>query len=162
GSPLFVGPLGAGSAAKLVANSTLFGVLGALGEAMVLAGRLGLSRESVFEVLAATPLAAQAERRRPQIDSGGYPVRFSLALALKRWSQAEWLPPMLATLTERRFSDPGWIFERKLDGERCLAFRRGARTRLLSRNQLSANDSYPEVVAALARQSADDFVVDGE
>jgi len=83
GSPLFVGPLGAGSAAKLVANSTLFGVLGALGEAMVLAGRLGLSRESVFEVLAATPLAAQAERRRPQIDSGGYPVRFSLALALK-------------------------------------------------------------------------------
>ena len=67
---------------------------------------------------------------------------------LKRWSQAEWLPPMLATLTERRFSDPGWIFERKLDGERCLAFRRGARTRLL--------------VAALARQSADDFVVDGE
>jgi len=83
GSPLHVGPVGAGSAAKLVANSTLFGVLGALGEALVLGERLGLSRDAAFEVLAATPLAAQAERRRPQIDSGGYPVRFSLALALK-------------------------------------------------------------------------------
>ena len=81
---------------------------------------------------------------------------------LKRRPQPEWMPPMLATLTERRFSDPGWIFERKLDGERCLAFRRGPRTRLLSRNQLSANDSYPEVVAALAGQRAEDFVVDGE
>ncbi len=32
---------------------------------------------------------------------------------------------MLATLTDRHFSDPGWILERKLDGERCLAFRLG-------------------------------------
>jgi len=37
----------------------------------------------------------------------------------------------LATLTERRFSDPGWIFERKFDGMRCLAFRDGDRVRLL-------------------------------
>ena len=35
----------------------------------------------------------------------------------------EWLAPMLATLTDERFSDPGWIFERKLDGERVLAWR---------------------------------------
>ena len=83
GSPIHVGPVGAGSAAKLVANSTLFGVLGALGEALVLAKRLGLSQDAAFEVLAATPLAAQAERRRPSIESGEYPARFSLALARK-------------------------------------------------------------------------------
>jgi len=83
GSPLHVGPVGAGSAAKLVANSTLFGVLGALGEALVLAKRLGLSQDVAFEVLAATPLGAQAERRRPSIESGEYPARFSLALARK-------------------------------------------------------------------------------
>ena len=81
---------------------------------------------------------------------------------LKPGPQPDWMSPMLATLTERRFSDPRWIYERKLDGERCLAFRSGSRTRLLSRNQLSANDYYPEVVEALSRQSADDFVVDGE
>ncbi len=35
----------------------------------------------------------------------------------------EWVPPMLATLTEARFSDPRSMFERKLDGERVLGFR---------------------------------------
>ena len=34
----------------------------------------------------------------------------------------DWVEPQLATLTSGRFSDAGWIFERKLDGERCLAF----------------------------------------
>jgi bifunctional non-homologous end joining protein LigD len=81
---------------------------------------------------------------------------------LKPGPQPAWMSPMLATLTERRFSDPEWIYERKLDGERCLAFRRGSRMRLLSRNQLLANDYYPEVVEALSRQKADDFVIDGE
>ncbi len=79
-----------------------------------------------------------------------------------RQSQPKWIPPMLATLTERRFSDPGWIFERKLDGERCLAFRIGSSVRMLSRNQEGINASYPEVVEALVKQAADDFVVDGE
>ena len=37
--------------------------------------------------------------------------------------QPRWIEPMLATLTEDYFSDNGWIFERKLDGERVLAFR---------------------------------------
>lgn len=83
GSPVHVGPLGAGSAAKLVANSTLFGALGILGEALALADGLGLSREAAFEVLAATPLAAQAERRRGAIETGDYPARFSLSLARK-------------------------------------------------------------------------------
>jgi 3-hydroxyisobutyrate dehydrogenase/2-hydroxy-3-oxopropionate reductase len=83
GSPVHVGPLGAGTAAKLVANATLFGVLGVLGEALVLARRLGLSTEVAFEVLAATPLAAQAEQRRPAIESGEYPARFPLSLARK-------------------------------------------------------------------------------
>ena len=43
----------------------------------------------------------------------------------QRGQQPEWLEPELATLTKDRFSDPGWLFERKLDGERCLAFRAG-------------------------------------
>src|SRR5215471_3354249 len=68
---------------------------------------------------------------------------------------------MLATLTNRRFSDPDWIYERKLDGVRCLGFVRGGDVRLLTRNRLSANSSYPEVADALAGQDAD-VVVDGE
>ncbi len=83
GTPMSVGPLGSGAAAKLVANLTLLGVLGLLGEAMALARGLGLSRDTAFDVLATTPLAAQAERRRPAIESGEYPARFSLSLAHK-------------------------------------------------------------------------------
>ena len=83
GSPIHVGPAGAGAAAKLVANSTLFGTLALLGEALALADRLGVSRRSAYDVLGATPIASQAERRRGPIESGDYPVRFSLSLARK-------------------------------------------------------------------------------
>jgi 3-hydroxyisobutyrate dehydrogenase-like beta-hydroxyacid dehydrogenase len=83
GSPLHVGPLGSGAAAKLVANTTLVGTIGVLGEALALADGLGLSREKAFEVLAATPLGQQAERRRESIESGEYPPRFALYLARK-------------------------------------------------------------------------------
>ena len=83
GSVLHVGPVGLGTAAKLVANSTLLGALAVLGEALALGQKLGLPPETTFEVLAATPLAAQAERRREAFETGEYPVRFALALALK-------------------------------------------------------------------------------
>src|SRR5439155_5235215 len=78
-----VGPLGAGAAAKLIANSTLFGTIGVLGEALALADALGLSRSAAFEVLAASPLAAQAERRREAVEADEYPPRFPIALAHK-------------------------------------------------------------------------------
>jgi 3-hydroxyisobutyrate dehydrogenase-like beta-hydroxyacid dehydrogenase len=83
GAPLRVGELGAGSAAKLVANNALFGVLGVLGESLALGGALGLSRDALYEVLGATPLAEQAARRRPAIEAGDHPARFALALARK-------------------------------------------------------------------------------
>jgi DNA ligase D-like protein (predicted ligase) len=74
----------------------------------------------------------------------------------------DWRAPTLATLTENRFSDKDWIFERKFDGMRCLAFRDGDRVRLLSRNRQSLNGTYPELVDALAAQRASRLVVDGE
>jgi 3-hydroxyisobutyrate dehydrogenase-like beta-hydroxyacid dehydrogenase len=83
GAVVHVGELGAATAAKLVANSTLFGTLGVLAEALSLADALGLPRTVAFEVLATTPIAAQAERRRESIESGEYPTRFALSLARK-------------------------------------------------------------------------------
>ncbi|HEX5469119.1 MAG TPA: NAD(P)-dependent oxidoreductase [Gaiellaceae bacterium] len=83
GEPILVGPPGSGAAAKLVANSTLLGVLSLLGEALALGERLGLETEVVFDVLASTPLGAQAKRRRPAVQEGRYPRRFALGLAAK-------------------------------------------------------------------------------
>ncbi|HYB48887.1 MAG TPA: non-homologous end-joining DNA ligase [Streptosporangiaceae bacterium] len=73
-----------------------------------------------------------------------------------------WLDPELATLTQDRFSDPAWIFERKLDGERCLAFKSGRQVRLMTRNQKEDTSTYPEITGALAAQQADGFIIDGE
>ena len=73
-----------------------------------------------------------------------------------------WRPPMLATLTEERFSDPKWIFERKFDGVRLLASRDGNRVNLRSRNDLPLEDTYPEIVDALAGQDCPRVVIDGE
>ena len=69
---------------------------------------------------------------------------------------------MKARLTDERFSDPAWVFERKLDGVRCLAFRTPDAVHLRSRTDHLLDPSYPELVEALGDQRSEDFVVDGE
>lgn len=70
---------------------------------------------------------------------------------------------MKAVLWDGPFSDPGWIFERKLDGIRCLAHRDdGGPVRLVSRTGRSMSSDYPDLVRALQTESRPDFVVDGE
>jgi bifunctional non-homologous end joining protein LigD len=69
---------------------------------------------------------------------------------------------MKAVLTDERFSDPNWIYERKLDGIRCLASKGDARVDLRSRNDLSLNGRFPEIAAALERDPATNLVLDGE
>ena len=73
-----------------------------------------------------------------------------------------WVEPQLATLTRERFSSPDWVFERKLDGERCLAFAGPDGVVLLSRSQHDITGTFPEIAAALAAQHHGDVVVDGE
>jgi DNA ligase D-like protein (predicted ligase) len=68
---------------------------------------------------------------------------------------------MKAVLTADRPSGEGWVFERKLDGIRCLAVKDGA-TKLYSRNELSLDDRYPTIAEALDAEPADGFVIDGE
>ena len=74
----------------------------------------------------------------------------------------EWVEPMAATLTQERFTGPDWIFERKLDGIRLLAFKDGRSVRLLSRNRLPLNASYPAVADAIADLPVRDVILDGE
>jgi bifunctional non-homologous end joining protein LigD len=69
---------------------------------------------------------------------------------------------MAATLTQERFTGPGWVFERKYDGIRLLAFKDGESVRLLSRNRLAQNAAYPAVVAAVAALPVREVILDGE
>ncbi|WP_404362896.1 non-homologous end-joining DNA ligase [Marinobacter sp.] len=80
---------------------------------------------------------------------------------LRKTSMPEKVEPMLATLTEDYFSKEDWLFEPKLDGERCLTFHDGKSTNLYSRKPRLLNKTYPELRDALEEQSLS-FVADGE
>jgi bifunctional non-homologous end joining protein LigD len=72
----------------------------------------------------------------------------------------EWLVPMAATLTQERFSGPDWVFERKYDGIRLLAYKNGAEVQLFSRNHLPQH--LPAVQQAIAQLPHHDLILDGE
>ncbi|MFL5613994.1 MAG: non-homologous end-joining DNA ligase [Gemmatimonadaceae bacterium] len=72
----------------------------------------------------------------------------------------DWLEPMAATLTQDRFTGPEWIFERKYDGIRALAFKQGRDVRLLSRNRLPQHNR--SVLDAIARLDVEEAILDGE
>jgi bifunctional non-homologous end joining protein LigD len=72
----------------------------------------------------------------------------------------EWVVPMAATLTQERFTGPDWTFERKFDGIRLLAFKRGAQVLLYSRNRLLQR--CPAVADAIARLPVAEAILDGE
>jgi bifunctional non-homologous end joining protein LigD len=75
-------------------------------------------------------------------------------------STPEWLEPMAATLTQDRFCGPDWLFERKFDGIRLLAYKQGDDVRLYSRNRLPKD--LPSVARAIRALPAEDLIVDGE
>jgi bifunctional non-homologous end joining protein LigD len=72
----------------------------------------------------------------------------------------DWLEPMAATLTQERFSGGNWLFERKFDGIRLLAYKLGDTVRLYSRNRLPQH--LPPLAAAVARLPVDEIILDGE
>jgi bifunctional non-homologous end joining protein LigD len=72
----------------------------------------------------------------------------------------EWLAPMAATLTQDRFTGDDWLFERKFDGIRLLAYKRGSEVRLYSRNRLLQD--IPAIERAIAAMPAKELILDGE
>ncbi len=90
----------------------------------------------------------------------GLPADAKIRIRMR--AQQKWVAPMLATLTDKVFSRQGWLFERKWDGERCLAFRRGRDLNLFSRNRIRLNARYPEVIEAIHQQEITSFIADGE
>jgi bifunctional non-homologous end joining protein LigD len=67
---------------------------------------------------------------------------------------------MAATLTDKRFTGPEWLFERKLDGIRLLAYKKGRDIQLFSRNQLEQHN--PAITGAIAALPQKELILDGE
>jgi ATP-dependent DNA ligase len=72
----------------------------------------------------------------------------------------DWLEPMAATLTQQRFVGEDWLFERKFDGIRLLAYKRGTDVKLYSRTRRLQD--LPQLADAIARLPADEAILDGE
>ena len=83
GSVHHLGPLGAGAAMKLVANSILGALMGGLAEALALADAFELDEPAVLDILAESPIGVTVKSKRKFIESGSYPANFKLALAAK-------------------------------------------------------------------------------
>ena len=81
---------------------------------------------------------------------------------LKRRAMPAFTQPMLATLAKGPFSDPDWVFEAKLDGQRSLLWRRGTKVRLLTRNEKDRSSHYPDLLAAILRDDTPPLIADGE
>ena len=64
---------------------------------------------------------------------------------LRRAAMPAFTQPMLATLTKQVFSDPAWVYEPKLDGQRSLLWRKGSTVRLLTRNEKDRTAHYPDL-----------------
>jgi DNA ligase D-like protein (predicted ligase) len=81
---------------------------------------------------------------------------------LRRRAMPAFTPLMLATLAKDPFSDPAWVFEAKLDGQRSLLWRRGPTVRLITRNEKDRTSHYPDLVAAILRDDTASLIADGE
>jgi bifunctional non-homologous end joining protein LigD len=75
--------------------------------------------------------------------------------------QPKEISPMLATLTDKPFDTPGWVYEIKWDGYRALAYLNKKKAELLSRNQKSFNEKFYPIHDALSNLSLN-AVIDGE
>jgi ATP-dependent DNA ligase len=129
-----------------------------LTESLEVGYRLSPRGDAALQWLVASPAAGpswrgRAQRRRPrEMDR--------TVASPPECDFPEWVEPMAATLTQERFTSPEWSFERKLDGIRLLAFRRGAGVRLLSRNRLPQD--CPRVAEQVAALPLREVILDGE
>jgi ATP-dependent DNA ligase len=69
---------------------------------------------------------------------------------------------MEARLVDELPREPGWQFEPKWDGFRCLAFRAGDEVELRAKSGKTLSRYFPEVVAMLGAIAPESFIVDGE
>jgi 3-hydroxyisobutyrate dehydrogenase-like beta-hydroxyacid dehydrogenase len=80
GTPIHLGPTGAGAAMKLVANATLAGLMGLVGEALALADGFGLDQERVIAALLDSPIGPALSRKLDKIQTDRYTPSFRLSL----------------------------------------------------------------------------------
>src|SRR5882672_2873872 len=90
------------------------------------------------------------------------PIRPEELQGAHRSSIPSKIEPMLATLSDRPFSDPNWLFEIKWDGVRAMARIENGDLTLLSRTGSEMTKRYPELASLPGALAAREAILDGE
>ena len=101
----------------------------------------------------------QSKSREPETT---FKARVRVAVAKKHPSKAQFIEPMKAMLQRSPPAGQDWIYEIKFDGFRALAFADGNEVSLLSRNEKSFDDKFPEIADAVRGLNLNDAILDGE
>jgi len=86
----------------------------------------------------------------------------ALANKEQRPETIKFIRPMMALLQTSPPEGKEWIYEIKFDGFRALAYAHGGNVHLLSRNEKSFDDKFPEIADAVRKLKLDDAILDGE
>jgi bifunctional non-homologous end joining protein LigD len=111
-------------------------------------------------VLTGRTLEEIKEEQPPKRSS--WPIHVRELHAAKHAPMPSKLEPMLATLTDKPFSGPDWLFEIKWDGVRALTWIKEGKLTMRSRNAIEINDRYPELAGLPLALSAHQLILDGE
>ncbi|MEJ7610868.1 MAG: non-homologous end-joining DNA ligase [Ferruginibacter sp.] len=120
----------------------------------------GQAKEELKEKKRITSSKKSAGEVQPDATSANVDLPTLLKKGIKKAQPAD-LAPMLATLTDKPFDAPGWLYEIKWDGYRALAYTNKKTVELASRNNKSFNEKFYPIVTAL-RSFGMNAVLDGE
>jgi bifunctional non-homologous end joining protein LigD len=99
---------------------------------------------------------------KPREPENAFKAKIRTVAEKKRHSPVQFIQPMKALLQSSPPDEDDWIYEIKFDGFRALAFANGEDVRLLSRNEKSFDDKFPEIADAIRDLKWDDAILDGE
>ncbi|AOM78765.1 DNA ligase D [Pedobacter steynii] len=100
------------------------------------------------------------EKKVKIVESGGSRLKDLLKKAVKK-PFFEWVEPMLTTLVNEPFDEPGWIYEIKWDGYRAVAFMNKGEVSLKSRNDKPFEKKFYPVYEQL-KEWGINAIIDGE
>src|SRR5580704_1988770 len=100
--------------------------------------------------------AQEAPKREPS------PLHAAELEGAKKAAMPARMAPMLATLAERAFSDPNWMFEIKWDGVRALAWIEDGELTLRARSGSDISSQYPDLGGLPGAFRGRRAIIDGE
>ena len=101
------------------------------------------------------------KKRATVVKKSAGKTKAGICSAARAARMPEVIHPMLATLVEKPFSNPDWIYETKWDGFRSICFIKGGQARFVSRNQIEMTAQYPELAKVPNQIRAKEAIHDG-